>query len=162
MSLFKNAICCKTIIHLQDLGWFKRIIFRCLAKGDGEVAFIKHSTVFQNTDGEIVKSGSFWSFTPLGNWINPPTLCIWAGNSGEPWATGLQSKDFQLLCPQNSRTEVTQYKYCHLARVPSHAVMVRPDTNIHAIYGLLDRAQVRLFCRLERVGWENILSSTLC
>ncbi|XP_053738302.1 melanotransferrin [Synchiropus splendidus] len=87
--------------------------FRCLAVGEGEVAFVKHSTVPDYTDG----------------------------NSADAWAAGLSSKDYQLLCPKGTRAEIKDYRNCNFGRVPSHAVMVRADTNIHAVYGLLDQAQ---------------------
>ncbi|XP_044148203.1 melanotransferrin-like [Bufo gargarizans] len=87
--------------------------FRCVAK-DGDVAFVKHSTVFENSDGNNIK---------------------------DEWAKNLKSSDFQLLCPNGARAEVTQYADCNWAQVPAHAVMVHPEMNIQTLFGLLDKAQ---------------------
>ncbi|KAB5535959.1 hypothetical protein PHYPO_G00123850 [Pangasianodon hypophthalmus] len=67
--------------------------FRCLAEGAGDVAFVKHSTVAENTDG-----------------------------NGPAWAKAFKSSDFKLICPGGS-AEITEYKRCHLAKVPAHAVV---------------------------------------
>ncbi|XP_074168959.1 inhibitor of carbonic anhydrase isoform X2 [Rhinolophus sinicus] len=72
--------------------------FRCLVE-KGDVAFVKHPTVLQNTDGK-----------------NP-----------EDWANNLKKEDFQLLCLDGTRKPVTEPQNCHLGRVPNHAVVSRED-----------------------------------
>ncbi|XP_055485559.1 inhibitor of carbonic anhydrase [Psammomys obesus] len=71
---------------------------RCLVE-KGDVAFVKHPTVLQNTDGK----------------------------NHEAWAKGLRHKDFELLCLDGTRKPVTEAQSCHLARVPNHAVFSRKD-----------------------------------
>ncbi|EDV28915.1 uncharacterized protein TRIADDRAFT_52263 [Trichoplax adhaerens] len=90
--------------------------FRCLAEKAGDVAFIKHLTVNENTNGKNTAS----------------------------WASNLKSDDFELLCEDGSRKPVTQYTQCNLARVPSHAIVtssLRSSTNQIAYKNLLQRMQ---------------------
>nr|XP_020772130.1 serotransferrin [Odocoileus virginianus texanus] len=72
--------------------------FRCLVE-KGDVAFVKHQTVLQNTDGK----------------------------NDEPWAKNLQKENFELLCKDGSRKSVEEAESCHLARAPNHAVVSRKD-----------------------------------
>ncbi|XP_050996515.1 lactotransferrin [Acomys russatus] len=73
--------------------------FRCLAEKAGSVAFLKDSTVLQNTDGK----------------------------NTEEWARNLKLEDFELLCLDDTRRPVTEAKNCHLAIAPNHAVVSRTD-----------------------------------
>ncbi|KAI8511347.1 antigen p97 [Branchiostoma belcheri] len=87
----------------------------CLVEGAGEVAFVNHQTIFENTNGR----------------------------SEEAWTRNLHQNDFELLCPDGSRKQWNQYKECNLARVPSHAVMTSPRsrTDIQQIVNILTQAQ---------------------
>ncbi|KFQ09755.1 Ovotransferrin, partial [Leptosomus discolor] len=88
--------------------------FRCLVER-GDVAFIKHSIVEENTDGK----------------------------NKEDWAKGLKMDDFELLCTDGRRANVMDYRQCHLAKVPTHAVVTRPE-KAKKVRELLER-QEKLF-----------------
>ncbi|MBO1764682.1 PhnD/SsuA/transferrin family substrate-binding protein, partial [Escherichia coli] len=70
--------------------------FRCLAEGAGDVAFVKHITVRDNTNG----------------------------NNNASWAANLRAVDYKLLCRNTGAADVVDYNTCHLARVPAHKVLM--------------------------------------
>ncbi|XP_070490129.1 transferrin 2 [Chironomus tepperi] len=71
--------------------------FRCLVEGGGHVAFVKHTTVFENTGGK----------------------------RKEWWARDALDDDFELLCPDGTRNKITDYKHCNLGKVKSNAIVTR-------------------------------------
>ncbi|XP_019959418.1 serotransferrin [Paralichthys olivaceus] len=72
--------------------------FRCLAEGKGDVAFVKHSIVKENTDGQ-----------------------------GPEWAKAFLSNDYELICPSKGPVSVENFMSCNLAKVNAHAVVTRPE-----------------------------------
>ncbi|XP_031831922.2 transferrin 2 [Nomia melanderi] len=71
--------------------------FRCLVEGGGDVAFVKHTTVAENTDGK----------------------------RKETWARNTFTKDFELLCPDGTRRPTTDYIHCNLGKVAANAIVTR-------------------------------------
>nr|XP_023653867.1 serotransferrin-1-like isoform X1 [Paramormyrops kingsleyae] len=86
--------------------------FRCLVEGGGDVAFIKHTTVQENSDG-----------------------------NGDPWAKDVRSEDYELLCPSGptETAPLSQHESCHLARVPAYAVVTRPESRLDVVSILKDQ-----------------------
>ncbi|KAK9296260.1 hypothetical protein QLX08_009683 [Tetragonisca angustula] len=93
--------------------------FRCLVEGGGDVAFVKHTTVAENTDGK----------------------------RRETWARNTFTKDFELLCPDGTRRPTTDYIHCNLGKVASNAIVTRGgyygynETQINAYINLFIYAQ---------------------
>lgn len=69
-------------------------------------------------------------------------FCLISGRTLSSWAQNLRSQDFQLLCRNGSTADVTEWRTCHLARIPARAVVVRPDTDGTVIFQLLNQGQV--------------------
>ncbi|GAA6234478.1 serotransferrin-like [Lates japonicus] len=84
--------------------------FRCLVEGAGDVAFIKHTIVGENSD-----------------------------SNGPSWASTVRSADYELICPGMGPVPVTDYLSCNLAKVPAHAVVTRPESRAEVITILQDQ-----------------------
>ncbi|KAG7190091.1 hypothetical protein KM043_006226 [Ampulex compressa] len=101
--------------------------FRCLVEGGGHVAFVKHTTVAENTDGK----------------------------RREMWARNTFTKDFELLCTDGTRRPTTDYEHCNLGKVAANAIVTRGgygsynETEINAYINLFIYAQ-QLYGRKEQ------------
>ncbi|XP_063233370.1 transferrin 2 isoform X4 [Bacillus rossius redtenbacheri] len=92
--------------------------FRCLVEGGGHVAFVKHTTVMENTDGK----------------------------RREWWARNTLTDDYELLCPDGTRATVHEYKRCSLGKVKANAIVTRGGyaynlTEMNAYINLFTYAQ---------------------
>ncbi|XP_077382012.1 transferrin-a isoform X2 [Festucalex cinctus] len=117
--------------------------FRCLVDGAGDVAFIKHTIVAENSDG-----------------------------NGPDWATRIMSTDYELICPtKDGPVPITDFASCHLGVSPAHAVVTRPETRDNVVK-ILQEQQARFgrsvsepsFKMFESTPEKNLLfkDSTKC
>ena len=63
--------------------------------GGGDVGFVRHTTVRENTDGR---------------------------NQAD-WARNRRSDDYELLCNDGTRKDIDDWQDCHLAKIPSNAIV---------------------------------------
>ncbi|XP_057715036.1 otolith matrix protein 1 isoform X1 [Corythoichthys intestinalis] len=85
---------------------------RCVAENLGDVAFVKHTTVFDNLEGR----------------------------NQESWALDVEAEDLKLLCPDGGEADLDDFRLCHLATVPANGVVVRPHDKCR-VWKFLERLQ---------------------
>ncbi|XP_061157726.1 otolith matrix protein 1 [Syngnathus typhle] len=85
---------------------------RCVAENLGDVAFVKHNTVFDNLDGK----------------------------NQDSWALDVEAEDLKLLCPDGTEADLDDYRHCHLAAVPGNGVVVRQMDKCR-VWKFLERLQ---------------------
>ena len=70
--------------------------FTCICTiGGGDVAFVKHTTVRENTDGR---------------------------NKAE-WARNRRSDDYELLCNDGTRRDIDDWESCNMGEIPANAIV---------------------------------------
>lgn len=88
-------------------------------------------------------------------------FCLISGRSLSSWAQQLRSQDFQLLCRNGSTADVTEWRTCHLARIPARAVVVRPDTDGTVVFQLLNQGQVGHHFFISALHFREVLPPVL-
>jgi melanoma-associated antigen p97 len=69
--------------------------FRCLTEHGGDISFVRHTTVRENTDGRNLAD----------------------------WSRNRRSDDYELLCNDGTRANIDDWSKCNLGTLPSNAVM---------------------------------------
>jgi len=90
--------------------------FRCLTEHGGDIAFVRHTTVRENTDGRNLAD----------------------------WSRNRRSDDYELLCNDGTRGNIDDWDRCNLGSVPSNAVMTagfKSDAERSIFWTMLNFAQ---------------------
>ncbi|VDI36666.1 melanotransferrin-like [Mytilus edulis] len=90
--------------------------FRCLVENGGDVAFVRHLTVRDNTDAR--------------------NHAIWARNR--------RSDDYELMCKDGTRKPIDEWRTCHLGKLPSNAVVTgkhKSEEDVNIYWQLLNYGQ---------------------
>ncbi|PAA68741.1 hypothetical protein BOX15_Mlig014692g1 [Macrostomum lignano] len=90
--------------------------FRCLVEEAGDIAFARHTTVFDNT----------------------------AGHNPAHWARNRRSNDYEILCADGSRREVQDWQDCNLGRIPGNTLVTgayKTEEQKQTMWQLLKYAQ---------------------
>jgi len=88
---------CDTSCDQDDKYYSYHGAFRCLAEDSGDVAFVKHDTIFDSSND---------------NWFLEQKFNI---------------NDYKLLCPRGGCEEYDDYENCNLGKAPAHAVVINPE-----------------------------------